>query len=758
MNVRLLRAQLAAVAVVLMVLPTRDLVTAADPAPITKNGIRTRWAADVTSDRVHPEYPRPQLVRPDWQSLNGNWQFAPAKKDEAPPFGRDLPGTILVPFPVESELSGVGERHDRVWYRRTFEIPAAWQRRRIWLNFGAVDWEAKVFVDGKPVVVHQGGFDPFSSDITEFLTPEAKHELVVGVFDPTSDGSQPHGKQVTKPEGIWYTPSTGIWQTVWLEPRAESSIGRLRMTPDVDQSRLRLVVEPSAVGNKTANDKLLVEAVAFDGSREVAREAAKVSGRLGEPLEIELKNPKLWWPDSPFLYDLKVTLRSGEVTLDQVDSYFGMRKIALGQVDGVTRILLNGKFIFQMGPLDQGFWPEGLYTAPTDEAMRYDLEVTQRLGFNMTRKHVKVEPARWYTYCDRMGLLVWQDMPHAHRAPKEPEHFERELDRMIEHLHNHPSIVMWVVFNEGWGQYDTRRLTAHVKESDPSRLVSNASGWTDKDVGDIIDMHKYPGPGAPKVEVNRAAVLGEFGGLGLVVDGHTWTQQNWSYQGTAGRDHLTYSYVELLRKVWELSHADGLSAAVYTQITDVETETNGLLTYDRSVLKVDAPLVAAANRGRFPSQRVILATAESEPVTWRCTQESPADGWFSPGFADDSWQSGPAGFGTSGTPGAVVRTEWKSPDIWLRREFEGSEKLRTSRLLLRVHHDEDVEVYLNGVLAAKAGGHTVAYGLLPITPESAAAIVDGKNVVAVHCHQTGGGQYIDVGLVELNESPVFGVR
>ena len=736
-------------------LTSAHVATASDPQPITKSGIRTRWAADVKPDRVHPEYPRPQLVRADWQSLNGNWQFAPAKKDDAPPLGRDLDRTILVPFPVESELSGVAERHDRVWYRRTFEVPAAWKNRRVWLNFGAVDWEANVFVDGKSVGTHRGGFDPFSFDITEFLGPNPQHEIVVGVFDPTSDGAQPHGKQVTKPEGIWYTPSTGIWQTVWLEPRAGAAIGALKMTPDIDTNRLQLVVDRSgAKGNSGPADDVRVEAVAFDGPREVA----KVSGRFGEPLTLELKNPKLWWPDSPFLYDLKITVRAGDETVDQVDSYFGMRKIALGQIDGVTRILLNGKFIFQMGPLDQGFWPEGLYTAPTDQAMLYDLEVTQRLGFNMTRKHVKVEPARWYTYCDRMGLLVWQDMPHAHRAPKEPEHFERELDRMIEHLHNHPSIVMWVVFNEGWGQYDTQRLTAHVKQRDPSRLVSNASGWTDMDVGDIIDMHKYPGPGSPKVEASRAAVLGEFGGLGLVVEGHTWTKQNWSYQGTAGRDQLTYSYVELLRQVWDLKHSDGLSAAVYTQITDVETETNGLLTYDRSVLKVDAPLVAAANRGRFPKQRVVLPTAESDPVEWRFTFDSPGDGWFKPNFADANWKSGPAGFGTTGTPGGIIRTEWKTPDIWLRREFEGSEKLRNSPLLLRVHHDEDVEIYLNGVPAAKANGHTVAYGMLPISAEAAATIVDGKNVLAVHCHQTRGGQFIDVGLVELDESPIVDAR
>lgn len=719
----------------------------------TKTAARllTRWSADVSPERAHPEYPRPQLVRPRWASLNGTWQFAPAAKDEPPPLGKDLPGTILVPFPVESSLSGVAERHDRVWYRRAFAIPADWSGQRVWLHFGAVDWEARVWVDGKQLPTHRGGYDPFSYDITDVLQPGETHELVLGVFDPTSDGAQPHGKQVIEPKGIWYTPSTGIWQTVWLEPRPAASIERLRMTPDVDAQRLRLVAEPSTTVDDTTHRDLQVEAVALDNGREVAR----VAGRLGEQLILQLSAPKLWSPDSPFLYDLRVSLRSGEKTLDEVESYFGMRKVEIGQLDGVTRILLNGKFVFQVGPLDQGFWPDGLYTAPTDEALRYDLEVTKRLGFNMTRKHVKVEPARWYTHCDRLGILVWQDMPHTHRAPKEHEHFERELERMTDHLQNHPSIIMWVVFNEGWGQYDTERLTELVKQRDPSRLVSNASGWTDKQVGDIIDMHSYPGPGAPPFEPKRAAVLGEFGGLGLAIDGHTWTQQNWSYQGTAGRDHLTYSYLDLLKRCWDLSRTKGLSAAVYTQITDVETETNGLMTYDRAVLKVDVPLVAAANRGRFPADTVLLATAESEPINWSYTTETPSDGWSQREFDASQWKTGPAGFGTAGTPASLVRTEWKTPEIWLRTEFDAPATVGNRRLIARVHHDEDVEIYLNGVPAAKAGGFTKNYGLLPLSPEAAAAVTPGKNVLAVHCRQTTGGQYIDVGIIALDDSVLF---
>jgi Glycosyl hydrolases family 2, TIM barrel domain len=447
---------------------------------------------------------------------------------------------------------------------------------------------------------------------------------------------------------------------------------------------------------------------------------------------------------------------------DTVASYFAMRKMEIGKDDnGVTRMLLNGKPYFQVGPLDQGFWPDGIYTAPTDEALKYDIEMTKKLGFNMCRKHVKVEPERWYYWCDKLGLLVWQDMPSGDRsvAPGKGEivrstesarQFELELKRMIDGRRNHPSIIMWVVFNEGWGQYDTPRLTNWVKEYDPSRLVNCASGWNDRKVGDVHDIHVYPGPGAPQPEATRAAVLGEFGGLGLPVPDHTWEKRTWGYRNMKDRSDLTRRYEQLLRGVWKLKDNPGLSAAVYTQTTDVETEANGLLTYDRAVIKMDLERVAAANRGDFsrvPQVMEVVPTSKEKGIVWRYSLEKPAGEWFKPDFEDSAWKEGQGGFGTEGTPGAVVRTQWKTSDIWLRRDFELPEtKLASPHF--QVHHDEDVEIYLNGVLAAKAPGFTTDYEELPISAEALATLKPGKNKLAVHCKQTTGGQYIDVGIAD----------
>ena len=598
-------------------------------------------------------------------------------------------------------------------------------------NHGHRQWHP-----GRPA---PGGYDPFYFDITSALHDQGEQQLRVEVYDPTDDGAQPHGKQHLRPEGIWYTPTTGIWQTVWLEPVPNSAIEHLHIVPDVDNSQLRLRVD---VDGPTAG--LTVEAIALAGGQPVAT----VTGTPGEALVLEIDDPKLWSPDKPFLYDLQVRLLSKGRPLDAVTSYFGLRKIEIKPIDGIIRLVLNGTPQFQIGPLDQGFWPDGLYTAPTDEALRYDIEVTKQLGYNMTRKHVKVEPARWYYWCDKLGLLVWQDMPHGHRRQREAPHFERELQRMIVSFGHHPSIIMWVVFNEGWGQYRTEYFTDLAKQLDPTRLVSNASGWTDKQVGDIVDMHAYPGPLSPQPEPRRAAVLGEFGGLGLAIEGHTWQDKNWSYRGTAGREELTLAYANLLQQVYELQQSPGLSAAVYTQITDVEGEINGLLTYDREVIKVDVNRVAAANRKAFPTTDAILPTAQAEPVDWKYTFEQPADDWYQPNFDDQTWSTGPAGFGTEGTPGATVRTTWNSEHIYLRREFELSDPA-TADFALEIHHDEDVEIYINGTLAATATGYTTSYGWLAFSDKGRAALRPGQNLIAVHCKQTGGGQYIDLGLLRL---------
>ncbi|SIO66868.1 Glycosyl hydrolases family 2 [Singulisphaera sp. GP187] len=736
-----------------------SLVRAADWKP--KQGpLTTRWAKDVQPDRVHPEYPRPQLVRKDWLNLNGLWQLGFGKEGEAPPVGRALDEQILVPFPVESALSGVMKHADRLWYRRAFHVPKQWNGRRVLLHFGAVDWEATVWVNGKELGTHRGGYDPFELDVTDFLKPEGDQELIVRVFDPTDRGTQPRGKQVLNPNGIYYTPITGIWQTVWLEPVSPARIKSLKIVPDVDGGKAQITVVGAG-----DNAGLTAEVVALDGEKTVAT----VRGSVGQPIDLPIAQAKLWSPDSPFLYDLRVELkRDGEV-VDSATSYFGMRKVALGPDEkGITRLLVNGKFVFQVGPLDQGFWPDGLYTAPTDEALRYDIEITKKLGYNTTRKHVKVEPDRWYYWCDRLGLLVWQDMPSGDqsiapgkpdlvRTPESAKQYEVELKAMIAGFSNHPSIIMWVVFNEGWGQFETARMTALTKSLDPSRLANCASGWNDHaGVGDLHDIHVYPGPAAPPTEPNRAAVLGEFGGLGLGVDGHTWAEKTWGYRGAASKDDLTRKYERLLQRSWNLKESSGLSAAIYTQITDVETEANGLLTYDREIIKVDVARVAAVNNGTFTTvleEREVVPTSRETPQDWSYTFEAPAAAWFQPDFDASSWKTGPGGFGTKGTPNAVVRTDWSSPDIWIRREVELPAS-DVASLVLVVHHDEDLEVYLNGVLAAKAAGYGTEYEEMPISDAARATLRPGKkNVIAVHCHQTGGGQYVDVGIGEFKSRP-----
>lgn len=585
------------------------ITRAADTWKPADGPLTTRWTKDVSPTNALPEYPRPQMVRREWQNLNGLWQFQAAQADEAPPFGKDLKEQILVPYPVESALSGVMRHESRMWYRRTFDVPADWKGRHVLLHFDAVDWEATVFLNGKRLATHRGGYDAFGFDITGFLKPDGPQELVVGVFDPTNDkeangdpavGNQPRGKQVTKPKGIFYTPTSGIWQTVWIEPVNSAFIEGLQIAPDVDGGRVQITVNAQNAGHG-AQVTADASFSANEGGNSTAF-SASASGPASKPLTIQIPNAQLWSPDHPNLYALHVKLVSKGKTADEVDSYLAMRKVSLGKDNsGFTRILLNNKFVFQVGPLDQGFWPDGIYTAPTDAALRFDIEQEKKLGFNMVRKHVKVEPERWYYWADKLGLLVWQDMPSGdNRTPESLQQFEHELDRLIQGRRNHPSIIMWVVFNEGWGekQADVAHFVEHVKKLDPTRLVDDASGWTDKGVGDVIDMHHYPDPAMPKPEENRAAVLGEFGGLGLPIEGHMWmaTGKNWGYRGMQDRQQLTDSYVRMLTRAWELKDK-GLSACVYTQTTDVETESNGLLTYDREVVKVDPDRAAAAARG-----------------------------------------------------------------------------------------------------------------------------------------------------------------
>jgi beta-galactosidase/beta-glucuronidase len=561
----------------------------------------TRWTQEVDPEAALPEYPRPQMRREEWLNLNGLWDYAIAPSSNGKPGKYN--GKILVPFCVESSLSGVGKSvgpENRLWYRRTFELPQGWTGRKIMLNFGACDWETTVWVNGTEMGTHRGGYDSFTLDITGALKNKKRQELVVSVWDPVDQGTQPRGKQVIKPEGIWYTSVTGIWQTVWLEPLNEDHIKSVRIIPDIDASQVTINADLS-VENGYA-----VEAVISTNERQVA----EVMSRQ-KRVVIPISDPVYWTPEYPYLYDYKLVLvREDGVRIDSVDGYFGMRKISLGKDEkGFTRILLNDEFIFQFGPLDQGWFPDGLYTAPTDEALRNDIEVTKMLGFNMARKHVKVEPDRWYYWCDKLGLLVWQDMPSGDafiggddpdiiRTPESENQYRIELGEIIKEHFNHPSVVIWVPFNEGWGQFKTGEIVEYIRELDSTRLVDAASGWTDRNVGDIKDIHIYPGPGMPDPEKNRAIVLGEFGGLGLPLEGHTWqSKDNWGYRSFDSREKLFEGYVALINQLMPMV-GKGLSAAVYTQTTDVEVEVNGLMTYDRAAIKMEPEKLFRINRGQ----------------------------------------------------------------------------------------------------------------------------------------------------------------
>lgn len=568
--------------------------------------IKTSWGEQLDPKNVLPEYPRPIMERNDWKNLNGLWKYAITPKGTPAPAAYQ--GDILVPFAVESSLSGVGKminEKEELWYQRTFDVPSAWRGKQILLHFGAVDWKAEVWVNDVKVGEHTGGFTPFYFDITSVLN-KGNNDLVVKVWDPSDRGEQPRGKQIANPHGIWYTPVTGIWQTVWLEPVATQYITNLKTTPDIDNNSVKVEV----AANTTSADK--VEVKVFDGKNLVAKGAAL----NGVPVELAMPaNAKLWSPDSPFLYNMEVTLYKDGKAIDQVKSYTAMRKFSIrkGQ-NGITRLQLNNKDYFQFGPLDQGWWPDGLYTAPTDEALVYDLKKTKDFGYNMVRKHVKVEPARWYTHCDQLGLIVWQDMPNGGPSPQwqarnyfngtevirsaaSEANYRKEWKEIIDCLHSYPSIAVWVPFNEAWGQFKTPEIVAWTKEYDPSRLVNPASGGNHYTCGDILDLHHYPGPNMFLYDPRRATVLGEYGGIGLVVEGNTWVndKKNWGYVKFNTSDEVTNEYIKYGKHLLELIRK-GFSAAVYTQTTDVEGEINGLMTYDRKVIKMNEAKVREINQ------------------------------------------------------------------------------------------------------------------------------------------------------------------
>lgn len=581
---------------------------------LEKFTLPTSWTEEALEvETPLPEYPRPQMVRTEWMNLNGVWDYMGGKELQDPVTATTPPAfqakveKIRVPYPPESELSGIARGGDTcLWYKRGFTVPQAWKGKEVLLNFGAVDRISSVFVNGKKVATHTGGYNAFSLNITNYLK-SGENVLVVGAYDP-NDGKAASGKNGSRGD---YTFTSGIWQTVWLEPVAKQHIAQIKLVPDVKNKRLEVVAYTGNAG------ELKVTAIAYDGVTEVAR----TEGSSDASFYLPVRNPRLWSPDDPFLYGLKLQLkdRKGKV-VDEVSSYFGMRSVSMGKVDGVLRPLLNGEFVFHIGLLDQGYWPDGVFTAPTDEALLYDIELAKRAGFNVIRKHIKVEPQRWYYHCDRLGLMVWQDMPNLWEPDGEDsvavrKQFRDELKVMIDQHISSPSIVMWVPFNENWGAFEVTDITDWVKKYDPNRLVNGMSGYNyapgyrkaygDPGNGDFVDRHHY-GKIEPKAiaqpEDKRAASLGEFGGKGLFVRGHMWPVRNDAYEMMLNKELLTDTYVLMLTELEQMINYFGLSTAIYTQTTDVEHEINGLVTYDRKVEKMDLEKV------RYINQEVIKST------------------------------------------------------------------------------------------------------------------------------------------------------
>ena len=567
--------------------------------------IKTTWAEQIDPNNVLPEYPRPIMERKEWKNLNGLWEYAIRPTGTQQP--ADMDGQILVPFAVESSLSGVMKtlgKENELWYSREFTVPSSWKGKNILLHFGAVDWQADVWVNGVKMGQHRGGYTPFSFDITPVLA-KGKNQITVKVWDPSDEGYQPRGKQVKHPDGIWYTPVSGIWQTVWMEPVSANHITRLKTTPDIDK-KILIVEAHTATGNPSA----VVSVVVSEGGKVVATGKAM----QGQPVQLAIENARLWSPENPFLYDMKVTLTDNGKVIDEVNSYAAMRKYSIRQgADGITRLQLNNRNVFHFGPLDQGWWPDGLYTAPTDEALVYDIKKVKDFGYNMIRKHVKVEPARWYTHCDKLGVIVWQDMPNGDRGPEwqsrqyfkgvemvhsaESEaNYRREWKEIIDLLYSNPCVEVWVPFNECWGQFKTPDIAAWTKAYDPSRLVNPASGGNHYTCGDILDLHNYPGPDLYLYDPMRATVLGEYGGIGLVMKDHLWMpDRNWGYVKFNNPEEVTTEYIKYAEHLLQLIPR-GFSAGVYTQITDVEGEVNGMMTYDRKEIKVNEKKIREMNQ------------------------------------------------------------------------------------------------------------------------------------------------------------------
>lgn len=713
--------------------------------------LMTQWGEAITPENAWQEHPRPQLTREKWQNLNGLWDYAITPKSGDVP--SEWQGKILVPFSIESALSGVGHLLDPkelLWYRRTF-IPALRENGRLLLHFGAVDFRTQVWINGIEVtdIPHEGGHLPFTIDITRAVK-SGENEVVVSVWDPTTEGNQSVGKQHLTPHGARYTRVSGIWQTVWLESVPATYITGYKTVTDIEAGTVQVTVmaDGDLVGSSAVIEVLLDDHVQAHGQIKA----------WGQPITLKLTQPHLWSPESPVLYDLQITLSADGVD-DIVTGYFGMRKIESRQdEDGVLRFYLNNQKVFLSGTLDQGWWPDGLLTPPSDEAMTFDIMLLKSCGFNMMRKHVKIEPLRYYYLCDKLGIIVFQDMVSGlGDAEDRYTLYRHEFKGMLDLLQSIPSIVMWVPYNENWGQPDkakTNMTLKWAKQYDPTRLVSGPSGWKDQGFGDTFDIHKYPGPEMPPVMDNRLAVLGEFGGIGLGIDDHLWVKDSsWGYVSDKTAEESFQRFIAIFTQLSTLV-SKGLAAAVYTQTSDVEIEINGLVTYDRKHVKYDVAEIVKLNRlldqSLCRSIHELLPTSQTQPQRWKYTFEKPADEWQKPDFDDSSWETGEGGFGNArikeDVKDAVVRTLWETPNIWLRRTFDFEGAL-PDQVMFNIFFDEDTTIYLNGTPIRAFKGYNKAYTLEVIDITTfRKALKQGRNVLAAHTVNSTGGAYIDFGI------------